>query len=336
MYTDVLYKAQLGSWYLGYRALTSLPWTHYLDNKDKFISHDEKAGVGEAGVEISSQDIMSFHNLVTHDGATKKAAPELMMQCHVTVFLVRALVATGYIKGNKTGEFNEEQMYCGQLLHHFMRAAYFNTHEICDIEKTGDKWDQNIIQRIGRVTNPSLALINHSCDPNYRRVSHGRTTYGFASKPILKGQEITDIYCKPFSGSLLEERHRSLAKYNFRCECPACVNNWPTIDAMEGDFDRLPPKMYNQPMNKVEAQVKRVTRAEDQMRKITNNPNSSPGEVISSLVHLLEEGHKLVKQPHQTLCTWENQLHQALFHAHAAKVMTISSGCSTVTWPWGA
>ena len=109
--------------------------------------------------------------------------------------------------------------------------------------------------RIGRVTNPSLALINHSCDPNYRRVSHGTTTYGFASKPILRGHEITDIYCKPFSGSSIQERHRSLAKYNFTCECPACVNNWPTMDAMEGGFDRLPPRMYNQPINKVEAQV---------------------------------------------------------------------------------
>ena len=31
---------------------------------------------------------------------------------------------------------------------------------------------------------------NHSCDPNYLRVSHGVTTFGFAARSIPKGQEI--------------------------------------------------------------------------------------------------------------------------------------------------
>ena len=69
--------------------------------------------------------------------------------------------------------------------------------------------ENNKIQRIGRVTNPTLALINHACDPNYRRVSDGRTTYGFACKPIGKGKEISDLYCKPFASANLPVRKSS-------------------------------------------------------------------------------------------------------------------------------
>ena len=45
-------------------------------------------------------------------------------------------------------------------------------------------WSRNRVVKIGVALNPSLALINHSCDPNYRRVSDGAVTYGFACKPI--------------------------------------------------------------------------------------------------------------------------------------------------------
>ena len=94
-------------------------------------------------------------------------------------------------------ECGDEEMMAGQILHHFMRAAYYNTHEITELETVGDNFEENKVRRIGRVTNPTLALINHSCDPNYRRVSVGRVTYGFACKPIGKGREICDLYCKP-------------------------------------------------------------------------------------------------------------------------------------------
>ena len=54
-------------------------------------------------------------------------------------------------------------------------------------------------RRVGRSTNPSLALFNHSCHPNYRRVSHGRVTVGFAVRDIGAGEEITDTYCATFA-----------------------------------------------------------------------------------------------------------------------------------------
>ena len=45
----------------------------------------------------------------------------------------------------------------------------FNTHEtVIAEENDDDSGDKVKVRRIGRATNPTLALINHSCDPNYR------------------------------------------------------------------------------------------------------------------------------------------------------------------------
>ena len=213
LYTDILYQAHLGAWHLAYRALTSRPWTFFKDNIEEFLNHNEKSGVDNDDV-YKSEDIMSFNNLVTHDGVGGKQAPELMMQAHVVVFLLRLLTKLNYISDSGTDklELDKEQVLVGRVLHHFMRGAFYNTHETTEVEKTGNKWEENKIQRIGRVTNSSLALINHSCDPNYRRVSDGLITYGFACKPIGKGKEISDLYCKPFASAPLPVRH---IHYNF-------------------------------------------------------------------------------------------------------------------------
>jgi len=335
LYTDILYQAHLGAWHLAFRALTARPWDFFKENIDTFLNHNEKSGVDNDDV-YKSEDIMSFNNLVTHDGIGGKQAPELMMQAHVVVFLIRLLKKLQYIgktAENDTLELDDEQTLVGRVLHHFMRAAFYNTHEITEIEKTGDRWEDNNIRRIGRVTNSSLALINHSCDPNYRRVSDGVTTYGFACKLIGKGKEISDLYCKPFASALLEDRRHYLHKYNFRCQCPACTNNWPDLAGLQSSFEGLPSKLYCVQSNKIDAQAKRIQRAEDNFKKVSNKPDSTPVEIINSIVVVLEEVNKLVRHPHKMIVYWENHLHQALLNAHSAKVSTINSGNTLVTWP---
>ena len=184
-YTDVLYQAHLGAWHLAYRVLTSRPWSYWTEDLDQWLGHDELMGVNKDGV-YTSEDIKSFHNLVTHDGVVHKQAPELMMQCHVVVFLVRLLQTVGYLPKNDDLEFDDESLAAGRILHHFMRAAYYNTHETTHVLTDKINFTKSTAIRIGRLTNPTLALINHSCDPNYRRVSNGTVTYGFACKPISK------------------------------------------------------------------------------------------------------------------------------------------------------
>ena len=141
------------------------------------------------------------------------------------------LKATTYLEPEE--EFGDEERQAALLLHHFMRVTFYNSHETTEVEKTGPSWSDNSLQKIGRATNPTLALINHGCDPNYDRVSWGRITLGFACKPIAAGEEIVDTYCQPFVVVGKEERRQRLAKYNFSCACNACKHNWPRMNGLE-------------------------------------------------------------------------------------------------------
>ena len=72
-----IFNAQIGGWALAYRAVVSRPLEFYLENRDRFTSHNElmgfssgkeKEGCNEKPL-YESTDVMTFHNLVTHDGA---------------------------------------------------------------------------------------------------------------------------------------------------------------------------------------------------------------------------------------------------------------------------
>ena len=137
-----------------------------------------------------SSSIWSFHNLVTHP-SLEKQAPELMMQALAAIFLLRCLKAKDYYpKSNEDDPktLSETELFLGKLIHHFMRVTYFNTHEVTttDEDTTGVGFgsDRLAMRRIGRATNPTLALLNHTCDPNYRRISVGNRVR--ILRPFLK------------------------------------------------------------------------------------------------------------------------------------------------------
>ena len=63
-------------------------------------------------------------------------------------------------------------------------------------------------QRIGVCLNPSLALINHSCDPNYGRVwIHGTNkVLAICTRVVSAGEEICDSYSGVFGVSNIDAR----------------------------------------------------------------------------------------------------------------------------------
>ena len=105
-----------------------------------------------------------------------------MMQSLAALFLIRCLKAKIFYPktdcSNDPYHLSETELFLGKLIHHFMRVTYFNTHEVTttDEDTTGVGFgsDRLAMRRIGRATNPTLALLNHTCDPNYRRISVGR------------------------------------------------------------------------------------------------------------------------------------------------------------------
>ena len=69
-----------------------------------------------------------------------------------------------------------------------------------------ERWCENKINKIGVAINPSLALINHSCDPNYARVERGKDVMAFATRRINAGEEILDVYSGTWVASDMETR----------------------------------------------------------------------------------------------------------------------------------
>ena len=119
-----------------------------------------------------------------------------MMQSLAAIFLLRCLKAKNYypIEPNADPKrLSEEELYLSLLIHHFMRVTYYNTHEITttdeDTNGVGFGTDRLAMRRIGRATNPTLALLNHTCDPNYRRISVGRQV-----RILCSTSERTDLH----------------------------------------------------------------------------------------------------------------------------------------------
>ena len=58
--------------------------------------------------------------------------------------------------------------------------------QVTQLVRDPQDWRLNKVIKIGVALNPSLALINHSCDPNYARVVRGKSVLAFATRNIRK------------------------------------------------------------------------------------------------------------------------------------------------------
>lgn len=72
--------------------------------------------------------------------------------------------------------------------------------QVTQLVRDPQDWSQNKITKIGVALNPSLALINHSCDPNYARVVRGKSVLAFATRNIRKVETL--LYLRIFPVSL--------------------------------------------------------------------------------------------------------------------------------------
>ena len=65
-------------------------------------------------------------------------------------------------------------------------------------------------RRIGVCVNPSLALINHSCDPNYGRVwiQGGKKVLAMCTRTVFPGEQVCDSYSGVFAVSSIDSRLR--------------------------------------------------------------------------------------------------------------------------------
>ena len=72
-----------------------------------------------------------------------------------------------------------------------MAVASLNCYAIGLFQAAPDQpWHTGVPITLGSTYQPSMALLNHSCDPNMIRYNVGRASILVASRDILKDQEV--------------------------------------------------------------------------------------------------------------------------------------------------
>jgi len=169
--------------------------------------------------------------------------PDIAMKNSVlSVFFMRFIQKTGYfgkisgtgkLKGDKS--LGSTETFILRLIHQVICAQAYNSHSVHKLTKAF-QWE-----RIGTAINPSLALVNHSCDSNSVRCNVNKSSILVAARHIPEGEEITDTYSGHFRDTSKHQReYYTLKNYMFECECAACKENWPQEDQIPDELFRVP------------------------------------------------------------------------------------------------
>jgi hypothetical protein len=86
-------------------------------------------------------------------------------------------------------------------------------------------------ENIGGASFPFGDSLWHSCDSNTDELMISNKLVTYVQKPIKKGSEIFRNYINTFShfGPASERQLDLWQHFSFKCDCEACVNDWPTI-----------------------------------------------------------------------------------------------------------
>ena len=235
---------EMFGYFLALRAVTQKPLKYFLDHKEMFevfIDLDEPLKTANDTI-YADTDYKTMMNLITHINDMPECLT--LKNAVISVFFLRFLQHGKYFKhyvpekrkGDRTLHPIEKLIL--QILHHLIAVQCFNSQQVTELslEKSNYKWET-----IGSAINTSLALVNHSCDPNTFRFNMHKTCVLIASKHIKKGEEITMSYSVDYRTFSLQQREYHLLKnYIFQCECRACLDKWPLRSALPDELARIP------------------------------------------------------------------------------------------------
>lgn len=161
---------------------------------------------------------------------------DYLQRCLMTSLLLRILQTSEFF-GRRTScgaEPTNEELDVGLLILGLLEALQFNAHEIYQTmigEKHRFEGSKPVYIAVGIYK--TGALFNHDCYPGVARYFSGKNLVLTATKPIERFAAVAENYGPIFTKKMLLERQRNLrSRYWFKCECNACVGNWPILDKM--------------------------------------------------------------------------------------------------------
>ena len=240
-------KPEIFSLFMALRAITQKPIQYFTENQqeiEKFLELDEPK-FPFPGRAYNSEDYRALANLMTHVNDLDEHIH--MKNSVLSVFFLRFLKTVGFfgrtVEATRRGGGGEKkslgslETFILRLIHQIVCAQVYNAQPVHKITKAF-AWE-----KVGSAINPSLALVNHSCDSNALRCSVNKSSILVAARHIPEDEEITESYTVHFRDSDRDTRlYHTLKNYMFECECEACKKNWP----MEGEVREERPNTIHQ------------------------------------------------------------------------------------------
>lgn len=236
-----LHLLKPGTNYLALRAITRKSLKYFLDRRlDTFTTYDNTSGSDKDIQSLNhSQDMARLFHLARSEGGLEQRMEVYM----VAVYLLRILQQMGYF-GEKTDttSLSEEEVYIGMLIAHFVTVAERNSQNINILSSK----HKNLVSladiincefepvSVGCGIHPTLAMVNHSCDPNTVKVQQGGKTFLLAARQLQVGEEVLDNYGVLFYSTPRLDRWKELG---FECQCFACANQWPMLHQLSSSLD---------------------------------------------------------------------------------------------------
>ncbi|XP_019885520.2 SET and MYND domain-containing protein 4 isoform X2 [Camponotus floridanus] len=225
--------------FLALRAITQKSLEEIMKLKKQLVDSGSALNIS-AKNPYRGNDYMTFYNLVTHED--KRLPEDLFHRAYMAAWLFRLLKTSEYLpESMKTADtahnkLSNEELFIAELLLHNLQLLQFNSHEISELikpkgEKTLSKAKSIFI---GGGVYPTVAMLNHSCNPGVIRYFIGTTMVVRAARTIRAGEEISENYGPIFTTTPENERKRRLrVQYWFDCNCEACSGHWPLLEELD-------------------------------------------------------------------------------------------------------
>ncbi|TRY63413.1 hypothetical protein TCAL_02645 [Tigriopus californicus] len=201
--------------------------------KDRLAVRNEQLGVGQDS-EYSSLDFLTTYNLVSLDHTITPT--EWILRTMAAVLLVRMLQITPFFDDSE--DVAEDSIFVGGILLQLINVCPTNSHDVSEFETpVADKFTNACTKvSIGAAIYPALALLNHSCNPDFMRCNKGNEVICVSNRFIKKGQEICENYGLMYTMKTRDERRKILDKhYKFSCDCQTCSEDWPLLSSLKSD-----------------------------------------------------------------------------------------------------
>jgi len=184
----------------------------------------------------SDPEYQLFWKMVTH---RQSRSEESLLKCYIiTLFLIRCLRLTSYIKDENKGEaLSDTELHLGMIMFHLFLVQDMNSHPVFALDSQKNK-AQIGLDNIGSGIYPTIgSFFNHSCNANTIRVNVQRKQLLLATTRIPEGEEICDIYSMHYTEIAREDRQRwLLERFHFHCKCKACEENWSTFTEIDSEI----------------------------------------------------------------------------------------------------